>query len=475
MSTNSPSIASGKPLTLPKSDVSSGVGLAGLLGLAVWILFCRTFPAIAELIGLGSGYGVLSGPYAALTAMAFTAGPMAVWSLLVDKVHLRASTGLDWSLKRSVEEVLPIATVKIVGLWATWAIIAGLYCICRWYWDGQYLFAMDVLSLAILPMVVLAVPYVIWLDRHMVEPHDSTWHFGAMLLGRGGEIDGGIDLDAVKKHWRAWIIKAFFGAFMISILPGGFAYVVEADPSAMAGTPFEIAMLLITLLFLVDVQIGTVGYLFTLRPLDAHIRSGNPFVAGWLAALLCYPPFVWGIIGGNNQILSYEANVEGWGFWMANQPALLWVWGGWLVFLTAIYAWATVIFGIRFSNLTYRGVLTNGPYRFTRHPAYLSKNLFWWCSVLPFLVTSGSATDAIRNTFFLLVVNGIYYWRAKTEEAHLLSEDPKYREYYDWMEAHGLVTAPLSALKRKLIARLSGKSAAGGTGVAEPMAQEPAE
>lgn len=473
MSANSPSAAPGKALNLPKSDVSPGVGLAGLLGLAVWILFCRTFPAIAGLLGLGSDYGVLSGPYAAVTAMVFTAGPMALWSLMVDKVHLRPSTGLDWNLKRSVEEVLPISTVKIVGLWATWAIIAGLYCICRWYWDGQYLFAMDILSLAVLPMVVLAVPYVIWLDRQMVEPRDSTWHFGAMLLGRGGEIEGGIDLDAVKKHWRAWVIKAFFGAFMISILPGGFAYVVEADPWAMAGNPFDIGMLLITLLFLIDVQIGTVGYLFTLRPLDAHIRSGNPFVAGWLAALLCYPPFVWGIIGGDSQILSYEHSVEGWGFWMANQPALLWVWGAWLVFLTAIYAWATVIFGIRFSNLTYRGVLTNGPYRFTRHPAYLSKNLFWWCSVLPFLVTSGSAVDAIRNTFFLLVVNGIYYWRAKTEEAHLLSEDPKYRAYYDWMEVNGLVTAPLSALRRKVIARLSGGGRS--ADVSEPFAQEPAE
>ena len=38
---------------------------------------------------------------------------------------------------------------------------------------------------------------------------------------------------------------------------------------------------------------------------------------------------------------------------------------------------------VRFSNLTYRGVLTNGPYAFTRHPAYLSKNLFWWCASMP--------------------------------------------------------------------------------------------
>jgi Isoprenylcysteine carboxyl methyltransferase (ICMT) family len=448
------------PKTLPKSDVSSGVGFAGLLGLLVWILFCRSFPLIAELIGLEGEYGVLSGPYASLTAMLFTAGPMAIWSLLVDKVHLRASTGLDWNLKRPIEETIGISAIKIIGLWATWAGLAALYCLCRWYWGGDYLFAMQVLGTAILPMVVLSVPYVMWLDRHMVELKDATWHFGALIATHPAHEDRStIDMEAVKKHWRAWIIKGFFGAFMISILPGGFAVIVEAQPQNILGNPFEIGMFLITFLFVVDVQIGTVGYLFTLRPLDAHIRSGNPFVSGWLAALLCYPPFVWGIIGNNGQILSYEGATEGWGYWLAGQPELLWIWAAWLVFLTAIYAWATVVFGIRFSNLTYRGVLTNGPYRYTRHPAYLSKNLFWWCSVMPFLVTNGSVTDMIRNCFFLLVVNAIYYWRARTEEAHLLAEDPKYREYYDWMEENGLVTAKLAKLKRWAWGLIAGDAA----------------
>ena len=123
---------------------------------------------------------------------------------------------------------------------------------------------------------------------------------------------------------------------------------------------------------------------------------------------------------------------------------VLWIWAGLLVMFTGIYAWATFAFGIRFSNLTYRGVLTNGPYRFTRHPAYISKNLFWWFSVMPFLVTNSNPVDAIRNTFFLLCVNGIYYWRAKTEETHLLGEDEKYREYHAWMAKNGLITAPLT-------------------------------
>ncbi|MHA6334178.1 methyltransferase family protein [Qipengyuania sp. CAU 1752] len=431
--------------TLPKSDVSSGVGVAGLLGLALWILLCRNYAPIAESLGLPGPRGPLSGPYAALAAMLFTALPMVVWSLLVDKVHLRPSTGIRWHDPRPVSEIVQVSTVKIAGLWATWAIIAGLYCLGRWYWDGQYLFAMKVLGVALAPMLVFSVPYVLWLDRRMEEPRDHAWHFGAMLQGREA-----YDPSEVKKHWRAWIIKGFFGAFMISILPGGFREVVEADLAQLATNPAGFAFFLITLLFVVDVQLGTVGYLVTFRPLDAHIRSGNPFLSGWVAALLCYPPFVFGFMGGEG-IIAYEVHTPGWVHWFSGNALLVGLWGAWLTFLTAVYAWATVAFGLRFSNLTYRGVLTNGPYRFTRHPAYLAKNAFWWCATLPFLVNAdGSAIDVVRNTFFLGVVSAIYYWRARTEEAHLLGEDPKYRAYYDWMSEHGLITAPLTRLGRKL-------------------------
>ena len=439
MSTRHP--AAGQP---PRSDVSAGVGLSGLLGLFVWVFLCRNYPAIADLLVLPGPREPLSGPHAALACMAATVVPMVLWSVLVDKVHRRASTGIDWSHARKWGADIDVSVTKIAGLWATWAIIGVLYFMCRWYWDGQFLFAMQVIGWAAIPLVLLSIPYVLWIDRVMVNPRDHAWHFGAMLLGREA-----YDPDEVKKHWRAWIIKAFFGAFMISILPGGFQTIVEADLNAIYADPVKLGWLLINLLFVIDVQLGTVGYLVTMRPLDAHIRSGTPLLGGWLAALLCYPPFVWGVIG-NGQVLSYEHNIADWGVWMQGQPLLLWFWAAWLTFLTAIYAWATVAFGLRFSNLTYRGVLTNGPYRFTRHPAYVSKNLFWWCSAMPFLVTSGSPVDAIRNCFFLLCVNAIYYWRAKTEEAHLWAEDPKYREYHTWMSEHGLLTRPLMALKRRL-------------------------
>jgi protein-S-isoprenylcysteine O-methyltransferase Ste14 len=263
-----------------------------------------------------------------------------------------------------------------------------------------------------------------------------------MLIGREP-----YDIQEVWHHLRAWAVKGFFCAFMISILPGGFAAIVSLNLAEVPFGPVPIAGWLTELLFLVDVQIAMVGYLLTLKPLDAQIRTANPWLGGWLAALICYPPF---ILMGDGGPLSYHQNTADWAYWMQGHDLLLWVWAALLVFLTGVYAWATVAFGIRFSNLTYRGVLTNGPYRFTRHPAYLSKNLFWWCSTLPFFATSGSLTDIVRNTTILALVSAVYFWRAKTEEKHLLAEDAKYRAYHDWMAQNALITRAFGKLGRFL-------------------------
>lgn len=438
------------PAARPASDVSGAVGLIGLAALAMWITMCRNWPGIAPSLGFDPASGRLDGPYAALLGVLISGLAMSVWSIVIDKVHRNPSTGMDWDSQRALHDVLDVSVVKLAGLWCTFAIIAAFYCLGRWYWSGNYLFSMHILAYAAIPVVLASVPYVLWLDRRLIEPRDASWHFGAMLLGRGGW-----SMGAVKKHGRAWFIKAFFTAFMLSIIPPGFVEVVNADYASVARDPVALGFILFGLLFVIDVQIGTVGYLLTFRPLDSHIRSGNPFVSGWVAALMCYPPIVWGIMGGpgvfrngESGILGYEVGTPGWTHWFAGSEILLWAWMAWLVFLTAVYAWATFAFGIRFSNLTYRGIITNGPYRFTRHPAYVSKNLFWWCTVLPFAVNNGSLTDTVRNTVFLFGVSMIYYWRARTEEAHLLAEDPKYRAYYDWMAQNGTVTARLGKLLR---------------------------
>lgn len=405
----------------PRSAVSSGVGVAGLAGLAAWLAVARWFG--------------MDGPLGGLAAVACCGLPMVLWSLLVDRVHRNPSTGLDWSRPLPPwRETIDVSLVKLTGLWATWAGIAITYCTGRWYWDGDYLFAMDVLQGAVPVLLPLSIPYVLWIDRRLGEPRDGAFAFGQFLLGQGEP-----DRAAIAEHFRSWTVKGFFLAFMIAIVPGNYRDVINAPLSALS-SPVALARALIALMFLVDVAFATVGYVLTCRPLDSHIRSANPFVAGWVAALICYPPFALMNSGGP---LDYHYGTGDWTYWLEGHPLLLWPAGAALVLLTGYYAWATVAFGLRFSNLTHRGILTHGPYRWTKHPAYLAKNAYWWILTTPLAATTGSLTDIFRNTVTLAGVSGVYYWRARTEEKHL-GADPAYRAYAEWMDRH----APIPRLFR---------------------------
>lgn len=426
------------PSKRPTSAVSRQIGLSGLLGLFVAILIARNFGDIGVSLGFADWPAVADGPYSALVALLFCGLPMVLWSFYVDEVHRRPSTGIDWSVKRPIADVLDISIVKIAGIWATWAIIAAIYALCRFYWGGDYLFAMETLQLAVIPLILLSVTYIVWLDRRLVNPRDGAWHFGAWVSGRGNW-----DQQEIFHHLRAWAVKGFFLAFMLSIIPGGFREIVNMDFAEVAGNPVLLAYAFITAMFVIDVQFATVGYMLTMRPLDAHIRTANPCLAGWVAALLCYPPF---ILMNNGGPLDYHIGTKDWAYWLADWPMLMWVWGGVLVVLTGIYAWATVAFGLRFSNLTHRGILTHGPYALSKHPAYLAKNIYWWLATLPFLVTTASTADMIRNSALLALVSGIYYWRAKTEEKHLKA-DAVYAEYADWMERYGVVPRLFAGLR----------------------------
>ena len=397
----------------PASAVSTGAGLAGLAGVLGWAAAARVWG--------------MDGPLAALTTLLACALPMIAWSLLIDKVHRRASTGVDWSLRRPWCETLDTSLLKLAGLWATWGAIALVYATGRFYWQGNFAFAMACLTAAAPVLLVLSIPYVLWIDRYLVAPKDGAWHLGAWLASQPG-----VERAAIHAHLRAWAVKGFFLAFMLAIVPRGFGEWVRSEIDWR--DPVALTMWLTTFMFAVDVAFASVGYILTFRPLDSHIRSANPHAAGWAAALICSPPVILMSDGGP---LDYHPGTAEWSHWFAGHPWLLWPIGLTLAALTAIYAWATVAFGPRFSNLTHRGILTHGPYAWSRHPAYLAKNLFWWLATIPVL-TTGSWVDAMRATLILAAVSGIYWWRAKTEERHL-GEDPDYVAYWRWMERNGPV------------------------------------
>ncbi|MFH0834318.1 MAG: methyltransferase [Patescibacteria group bacterium] len=164
-------------------------------------------------------------------------------------------------------------------------------------------------------------------------------------------------------------------------------------------------------IFVVDTIVFAFAYAFEFRFLKNKIRSVDPFVSGWVVALICYPPFA----GAANNFIPLTKNfILFQNIWLLDFLKI----GVLLAFL--IYVWATLALGFKASNLTNRGIVSAGPYRFVRHPAYAAKNLAWWFEFLPYLTFA---------TFIaLLAWNAIYILRALTEERHLRA-DPDYQKY----------------------------------------------
>ncbi len=349
--------------------------------------------------------------------------PMMAYDLLVLRVHRRETAGIhapvaprtDWSR----------VGLKLVGLLATLGTIAVAYAVFREYHGGFYRPFWEVLKLAAAPFALLVVPYFAYIDRRMVAPRDGYWHMGALVAGPlFGVPRADVDRATLANHGRAWLVKAFFLPLMLVFMSQNLAAISTKIGSFQGVRGFIHLYDLSWLgLYTLDVAFAAVGYSLTLRLFDAHTRSAEPTMFGWALCVVCYQPF-WGVAG--RMFLNYDDG-KGWGAWLQGMPVVQAVWGSAILLLTVVYVWATVTFGLRFSNLTHRGVLTFGPYRFVRHPAYLAKNLSWWLVAIPFIPTSGWA-EALRACVALLLVNGVYALRAWTEERHL-GRDAAYRAY----------------------------------------------
>ena len=96
----------------------------------------------------------------------------------------------------------------------------------------------------------------------------------------------------------------------------------------------------------------------------------------------------------------------------------------------SIYTWASIALGAKASNLTHRGIVSKGPYKYIRHPAYVCKNFAWWLGGIPLILAATSGLLSI-----ILIIGSlaswstIYYLRAITEERHLRSVNGEYDKY----------------------------------------------
>lgn len=128
------------------------------------------------------------------------------------------------------------------------------------------------------------------------------------------------------------------------------------------------------LIFSIDLCFAFVGYIS-----PAPFLSVEHTLLGWVSALACYGPF-YNLV--HDRVFNYLEN-KPWNEWFdtlnGNQNASEWrmfrAWGIAILVLQAAFAACTVSFGLHYSNLSYRTVVTTGPYYFLRHPAYVTKIL----------------------------------------------------------------------------------------------------
>lgn len=229
------------------------------------------------------------------------------------------------------------------------------------------------------------------------------------------------------------LLKAFFGPMMVVSLMdfclgawrNGHAIIDSGALLQDLRTLFDRYgfWFLLQLILFVDVLVFTVGYLVELPRLGNQIRSVETRLIGWMAALVCYPPF--------NQVTvailgSYKSE-----FPKFEDPRVHLLMNILGLLLMAVYASASVALGFKASNLTHRGIVTRGPYAIVRHPAYICKNTAWWIGSVPFVgqafqVSTFAGVQAVAS---VIGWTAIYILRALTEEDHLRRVDGEYDRY----------------------------------------------
>lgn len=358
--------------------------------------------------------------------------PIALAEIFVLKVHRRPSAGLgpgqSWNIRR-------VAT-KLAGFYITIALLWALYHFVPEYQKNFYSNFRGMFD-ALLPLVAAGGGiYIALLDRHLIQPEDGLHRFGRLCLMQGWKEDG----SAVKAYMLSVLLRAYFipvmavyfFAFLANLMEGPESYLASHSdmPKDLTGIEFLKILLIGYFFFMtVDMVFAVIGYLVVFKPLDSHIRSIDATLAGWIACLICYYPF-WDYLIFPLMNQGFFNNPQ-WFVWLGDYPILLALWGIFVVLAMCTESFTTLTFGTRFSNLTYRGVMTSGLFRFTKHPQYVSKCFNRLFVFMPFFSPAGWE-GVLTGLMLFALFCFIYYVRARTEENHL-ARYPDYVEYANAM------------------------------------------
>lgn len=246
-----------------------------------------------------------------------------------------------------------------------------------------------------------------------------------------------IFLDLLVKLFFLPLLFVFFND-QLSHLINNLGYVAAGMPGAFEDGQwnhtqwnFDLANLAASFFFTLHTGLAFCAMAISQRWLP-QLGRANPRLAGWLACLLTFPPFLHMVITSHipgvtgphldvpSQILAQLPSP-----WMLTLSVAL------MAIFYGFYLAATISLGGHFAEVTHRGIVRTGLYARVRHPAYAAKLLGWLCVLLPLAALNmydGNWRVAGGLAGAYLIGVALYYWRALTEEQHL-SEDPEYRDY----------------------------------------------
>lgn len=288
--------------------------------------------------------------------------------------------------------------------------------------------------LALLPFIVFGAVY--YTEWRIGPARDASWHLGQLALLRFKKLDWSLVRDA----GFGWLVRGIFLPLNFSALASFIAQVRGREGDVFTAHWSEAENIVITMLMGVLAASIVPGYFFAARLINTHIRKVDHSLLGWAVTLSCYPPLYNAVF---LQWFNFTARADGtasspWGELQASQPGLSAVAGGAILLITLVHVWGETVFGLRASNLSHRGIITTGPYRFCKHPVYVAKCAVWLLLWMPFMAGE-TVFECLRLTLLWACVCVIYALRGYAEEK-LLSSDPDYRDYALWMDSHGLFT-----------------------------------
>ncbi|MBI3774310.1 MAG: hypothetical protein HY273_01935 [Gammaproteobacteria bacterium] len=175
---------------------------------------CTSFPialsgSVAFLAALFAlRFAQMESVAAALLVLCAYALPIVMLDLLLLRTYARATTGLDYAIGNAIN--WRRVSVKLVGLYGTFAALAALYWMIPEYHKEFYQPCWDMLRLVVPYLCMAAVPYFVWIDARQRAPEDAFYQAGLGVLGQWPELDRA----TLWQYILGWLVKGFFVPLM---------------------------------------------------------------------------------------------------------------------------------------------------------------------------------------------------------------------------------------------------------------------